>query len=356
MSHWGESAPPKNAAGRFQQRNFLDLSSWHFDCSFGGREANASIDSEVAMKLEGLLIPQEGSALAESAITKPPEMAGGGGATLMLLRAAEAHALLGADPRWMTWITGRPGSGKAALAERVAEAVAARGIPVVMVDATAPRRVCREAARELIPSFAEVQELCPAGIFMARERGAFERLLSELSARLIPAPLSDVDTEVERGLQRVGEFLRIDRASLLEYVPGGAPVRITWAEGGDERPWPVNLILNGLDALRESPAGDRALVLQTARDSAAAVRVAVRDSGTGIAEADSEHIFRAFYTTKTGGSEWDGRSRGSLLKPTAGGSRPRTTRGPGRRSLSPCPLRPRGDDRPGDGAGLHRGR
>ena len=71
------------------------------------------------------------------------------------------------------------------------------------------------------------------------ERLRFERLLSELSARLIPVPLSDVDTEIEQGLQRVGEFLHIDRASLLEYIPGGPPVRISWAVGGDEKPWPM---------------------------------------------------------------------------------------------------------------------
>src|SRR5688572_31185993 len=31
------------------------------------------------------------------------------------------------------------------------------------------------------------------------------------------------------------------------------------------------------------------------------VRVAVRDSGTGIDEVDLDHIFQAFYTTKTHG-------------------------------------------------------
>jgi hypothetical protein len=46
------------------------------------------------------------------------------------------------------------------------------------------------------------------------ERLRFESLLSELSARLIPVSLGDVDTEIERGLQRVVEFLRMDRAGL----------------------------------------------------------------------------------------------------------------------------------------------
>jgi len=120
---------------------------------------------------------------------------------------------------WAIWITGRPGSGKTTVAARVAEALAARGIHVkvldlaaardflspsapaadtpeetahralvhatrllttagvaVIVDATAPRRAWRQAARELIPSFAEVQLVCPAEICAERERAVRWRL------------------------------------------------------------------------------------------------------------------------------------------------------------------------------------
>ena len=43
----------------------------------------------------------------------------------------------------------------------------------------------------------------------------------------------------------------------------------------------LNLVLNGLDAMRESVVGDRTLILRTARESPAAVQVIVRDSGAG---------------------------------------------------------------------------
>jgi nucleotide-binding universal stress UspA family protein len=49
------------------------------------------------MKLTKILIPLDGSALAESAIAKATEVAGNE-STLMLLRAAEAHTLPGVDP------------------------------------------------------------------------------------------------------------------------------------------------------------------------------------------------------------------------------------------------------------------
>jgi signal transduction histidine kinase len=63
----------------------------------------------------------------------------------------------------------------------------------------------------------------------------------------------------------------------------------------------MNLVLNGLDAIRESAGTERTLVLWTAKEEPAAVRIAVRDSGSGIDEVDLDHIFQAFYTTKTDG-------------------------------------------------------
>jgi len=63
----------------------------------------------------------------------------------------------------------------------------------------------------------------------------------------------------------------------------------------------LNLVLNGLEALRPPPAGPRVLVIRTARDNADAVRVAVEDSGTGIDEKDTDRIFQPLYTTKPEG-------------------------------------------------------
>jgi adenylylsulfate kinase len=114
---------------------------------------------------------------------------------------------------WAIWITGRPGSGKSTLATQVGDALARRGVRArildhasarrfllgersmgdaeqdflyrvlayaaklltdagvsVIMDATASRRVWREAARTLIPSFAEIQLVCPPEVALERER------------------------------------------------------------------------------------------------------------------------------------------------------------------------------------------
>ena len=62
-----------------------------------------------------------------------------------------------------------------------------------------------------------------------------------------------------------------------------------------------NRLMNGLDAMREPGESERTLVLRTFSEGPASVVVAVEDSGVGIDEADLEHVFHAFYTTKADG-------------------------------------------------------
>jgi adenylylsulfate kinase len=114
---------------------------------------------------------------------------------------------------WAIWLTGRPGSGKTTLAVRVAEELQAWPVTVkildladakralvgrgwaapaqeeivhrtlaytaklltdagvaVVVDATAPRRAWRDAAREWIEHFAEIQLVCPPELCVEREQ------------------------------------------------------------------------------------------------------------------------------------------------------------------------------------------
>jgi len=63
----------------------------------------------------------------------------------------------------------------------------------------------------------------------------------------------------------------------------------------------LNLLLNGLDAMRTVADRPRELVISTQRDSNDRVRVAVQDSGSGINPQLANRMFDAFYTTKRGG-------------------------------------------------------
>lgn len=156
---------------------------------------------------------------------------------------ASAPVEAGGAPAWAIWITGRPGSGKSTLAVRVAEVLRARETAVrlldlppvqrfllgarppsdaeqdlvhrvlayaakllteagvsVIVDATAGRRVWREAARRQIPCFAEIQLLCPSEVCLERERAVRWGLTFE-APRSSPAVGLDIALDYEESVR-----------------------------------------------------------------------------------------------------------------------------------------------------------
>lgn len=63
----------------------------------------------------------------------------------------------------------------------------------------------------------------------------------------------------------------------------------------------MNLILNGIEAMRTVQDRERALVVRTQRGEGDRVRVSVQDSGVGFDPANAKRMFDAFHTTKPGG-------------------------------------------------------
>jgi PAS domain S-box-containing protein len=63
----------------------------------------------------------------------------------------------------------------------------------------------------------------------------------------------------------------------------------------------LNLIINAIEAMSGVAETPRALLISTGQAEPANVLVAVRDSGPGLDPASLEHLFNAFYTTKSGG-------------------------------------------------------
>lgn len=125
---------------------------------------------------------------------------------------------------------------------------------------------------------------------------AFERFLVDLSTRLTTSSARDVEGALDAVLRDIGEALGTDRATLLEYVEGGARVRAThaWARSGlepamigaplaGELPWYHAALLGGeIVALAhiddDSPAGaarDREFARAAGLKSHLAVPIAV---------------------------------------------------------------------------------
>jgi signal transduction histidine kinase len=63
----------------------------------------------------------------------------------------------------------------------------------------------------------------------------------------------------------------------------------------------LNMVLNGIEAMREAGGRDPALVIRTAEPGDGTVTVSIEDSGPGIAPADLALIFEPLYTTKAEG-------------------------------------------------------
>ena len=61
------------------------------------------------------------------------------------------------------------------------------------------------------------------------ELSRFEQLVSEISARLVHLPASSVESGVQEGLGRIGEFLGVDWCSLAPFSPHGSAATLSHA-------------------------------------------------------------------------------------------------------------------------------
>ena len=85
----------------------------------------------------------------------------------------------------------------------------------------------------------------------------FERLLADLSSRFVNLPPSEVDQQIEQGLQQIVEALDVDRSGLAEFSGDGKEFIVThaWAREGYPRltgtllsadaPWYTGMLLKG---------------------------------------------------------------------------------------------------------------
>jgi C4-dicarboxylate-specific signal transduction histidine kinase len=63
----------------------------------------------------------------------------------------------------------------------------------------------------------------------------------------------------------------------------------------------VNLLMNALDAMHDTPVGQRAVEIRLEREKNAMLGVVVRDTGAGIAPDVAARLFEPYFTTKPTG-------------------------------------------------------
>jgi C4-dicarboxylate-specific signal transduction histidine kinase len=108
----------------------------------------------------------------------------------------------------------------------------------------------------------------------------------------------DINTAIREviGLTR-GEALKTGVAVRTELA-GGLP--LIQGDRVQLQQVMLNLIVNAIEAMSGMDEGPRELLISTAKEGSD-VRVAVRDWGPGLAPAEFERLFEAFYTTKPSG-------------------------------------------------------
>ena len=178
------------------------------------------------------------------------------------------------------------------------------------------------------PNIAEVRDGLQA---IARDGRRASEVIARIRALARRAPAEKELLDINEVIREVivlaeGEALRT-RARLLTHLAANLP-RVL----GDRielQQVVLNLLLNGLDAMRAVMDRPRELVIRTEREEADRVRVAVRDSGSGIDPQLLPRVFDAFYTTKRGGMGMGLSISRSIVERHGGRLRVVPTDGPG---------------------------
>jgi PAS domain S-box-containing protein len=131
-----------------------------------------------------------------------------------------------------------------------------------------------------------------AGEVIRRVRG----LLKKADAEKIPLDINDLINEAAALLQR--ELAAQHVALRLDLAPA-MPLAI--ADRVQLQQVIINLVMNGVEAMRAITGRPHALVIRSHQDEAHQVVVAVKDCGIGIPVKTRDRLFDAFFTTKPSG-------------------------------------------------------
>ncbi len=117
------------------------------------------------------------------------------------------------------------------------------------------------------------------------------------------SPPQENTVNVNSVIRGVVELLQFDLrhgqvTQKLEFTESLPPVRVDAVQIEQVL---VNLIRNAIEAMSGNARGDRLLVLRTERAGPNQIRVAVHDSGRGIAPQQKSRLFEPFFTTKSDG-------------------------------------------------------
>jgi PAS domain S-box-containing protein len=131
-----------------------------------------------------------------------------------------------------------------------------------------------------------------ASAIITRIRASLRKTDIEKTWLDLPQLVHEVVRLTQPELVRQGVTLRVEVAATLPPV---------WGDRVQVQQVLLNLVLNALEALATVTERPRELVIRVRPETADTVRVAVEDTGVGIAPEQLDQMFTAFYTTKAQG-------------------------------------------------------
>ena len=159
---------------------------------------------------------------------------------------------------------------------------------------------CRRLLAAAKPDFEEAKETLEDIISDGRRASAVVGRVRQLAKKSTPVRAAvDVNRAISEVLALTRQELQRSRVTArAELDPNLPPVM---ADRVQVQQVVLNLVMNGIDAMRGVKDRARVLRVKSAAAPAAAVAVTVEDTGIGFGDNDPENVFETFYTTKEDG-------------------------------------------------------
>ena len=150
------------------------------------------------------------------------------------------------------------------------------------------------------PDMAEIKEIM-ADIKRDDQRAA--EIIRRLRNILKKTPSETKDFDLNEVVREVFDFLAV-QAGARDIALSNVPAQQMLHVHGDRiqvQQVILNLILNGMEAMADAPAGQRKIIGRTAQLDDTFAEISIYDFGPGISSDDLEKVFDPFFTTKTEG-------------------------------------------------------
>ena len=121
-------------------------------------------------------------------------------------------------------------------------------------------------------------------------------LANKTDTEKAPLDLNDVVREVIELVQR--ELISHQVSLRVELAPA---IRMVLGDRVQLQQVVINLVMNGIEAMELVSDRPRELAIRSCLDEAHGMRLSVTDCGVGISAEDADQLFKAFFTTKSGG-------------------------------------------------------